>query len=147
MNLDTIVISTDLSEQSLTAITPGFSLASKGTGKVYLLSVVEEFVAAPHGAPLAPPVTPLDTDHRIADVKKSLEEWRQSKGLNAEVVVLSSNDIAHAVTEFAEEKQADLLILATHGRTGFRHLVLGSVAEAILRHAKVPVLTFPRPKK
>ena len=33
--------------------------------------------------------------------------------------------------------------IATHGRTGFRHFALGSVAEAVIRHAKIPVLCFP----
>jgi nucleotide-binding universal stress UspA family protein len=117
-----------------------------GQTKVVLLSCVEEFIAAPHGAPLAPPVVPLDTEDRVADARKGLEAWKQKHGIDAEVVVLTSNDIAKAVTDYAEGRKADLLVLATHGRTGFRHLVLGSVAEAILRHADLPILVFPRPR-
>jgi nucleotide-binding universal stress UspA family protein len=37
-----------------------------------------------------------------------------------------------------------LIALSSHGRSGFRRLVMGSVAEAVLRHARVPVLVFPR---
>jgi hypothetical protein len=43
----------------------------------------------------------------------------------------------------AEECEADLIITATHGRTGFRHLLIGSVAELVVRHATSPVLVVP----
>ena len=147
MKLDTIVISTDLSNHSMDALAPVFDIVDANSAKVVLLSVVEEFVAAPHGAPLAPPVVPIDTEERVEQAKKGLEEWKAKLGIPAETVALSSNDIARAVTDYAEELHADLLVLATHGRTGFRHLVLGSVAEAILRHADLPILVFPRPRK
>jgi universal stress protein A len=45
------------------------------------------------------------------------------------------------VAEIAKEKKSDLIILATHGYTGLKHVLLGSVAEKIVRHAPCPVLT------
>ena len=50
-------------------------------------------------------------------------------------------DIADSILEAATEEQADLIVMGTHGRTGLAHLFLGSMAEKILRHATVPVLT------
>jgi nucleotide-binding universal stress UspA family protein len=50
------------------------------------------------------------------------------------------------VVDYAQQNDVDLIAMSTHGRTGFRHLALGSVAEAIIRHATVPVITFPRVK-
>ncbi len=48
---------------------------------------------------------------------------------------------AEAVVQIAREEQVDIIVLGTHGRTGLARLLLGSVAESILRHADCPVLT------
>ena len=53
-------------------------------------------------------------------------------------------NVAEVVCDYADEHGYDLIALSSHGRSGFRRLILGSVAEAILRHAHVPVLVFPR---
>ena len=147
MQLDTIVISTDLSPASLEALTPAFGIAPKGSAKLIVVTVVEAFIAAPHGAPLAPPAPPIDTQARMDEARGALAGWCAEQGVEAELEVLSSNDVAGAIDEFALERGADLLVLATHGRRGFRHMVLGSIAEAILRGAQCPVLVFPQPKK
>jgi universal stress protein A len=47
---------------------------------------------------------------------------------------------------FAEDKQCDLIVMGTHGRTGLKHFFLGSVAEHIVRHARCPVLVLRTPK-
>ena len=53
---------------------------------------------------------------------------------------------AKAITETAAREKFDLIVMGTHGRSGLAHLVLGSVAERVVRHAPCPVLTVPRPK-
>ena len=53
--------------------------------------------------------------------------------------------VAPAVTRFAEETRADLIVLARHGANGLRHFLLGSVAEKVIRSASCPVLTLDRP--
>ena len=52
-------------------------------------------------------------------------------------------DVAGAILRMAENHHVDLIALSTHGRTGLRRLVLGSVAETVVRRAALPVLTFP----
>lgn len=147
MKLDRIVLSTDLSPASLEALKPALALDPTGSAKITVVTVVEEFSAAPHGAPLAPPITPVDNEVLKRDAQAALEAWCRENGSEAECVVVTATDVSRSVIEFAEERDADLLVLATHGRTGFRHLVLGSVAEAILRGSRCPVLVFPQPKK
>ena len=49
------------------------------------------------------------------------------------------------ITKFADEMDVDLVIMGTHGRTGLAHLLVGSVAERVVRTSKVPVLTVPQP--
>lgn len=56
-------------------------------------------------------------------------------------------DPASEIVRVAEEEKVDLIVLGTHGRTGLRRLLMGSVAEAVLRRAPCPVFTFKEPHK
>jgi universal stress protein A len=56
-------------------------------------------------------------------------------------IVLRSGDPASLIVAVAEELQADLIVMPTHGRQGIMHTILGSVAERVIREAKTPVLT------
>lgn len=51
---------------------------------------------------------------------------------------------AQRITETAQNEAADLIVMGTHGRTGLRHMLIGSVAERVVRHATCPVLVVPR---
>ena len=55
----------------------------------------------------------------------------------------SLNDVSSLILDGAKAFDADLLVLGTHGRRGFRRLVLGSIAEQCVRHATLPVLLIP----
>ena len=57
-------------------------------------------------------------------------------------VQVTTGDAADAIVRMATEIAADLIVMATHGRTGFQHVLLGSVAEKVVRHAPCPVLTI-----
>jgi nucleotide-binding universal stress UspA family protein len=59
--------------------------------------------------------------------------------------VVRTGDPATEIANFATEQHADLIVMATHGWTGFKHLVLGSVAETVVRRSIVPVLTVKPP--
>ncbi|ACC70323.1 universal stress protein [Paraburkholderia phymatum] len=58
-------------------------------------------------------------------------------------VAAPGEDVAHRINEMAHEWHADLIVMGTHGRRGFRRMVLGSVAERVLRGASCPVLMIP----
>jgi nucleotide-binding universal stress UspA family protein len=59
---------------------------------------------------------------------------------------LLTGDPAKEIVRFADEARCDLIVMGTHGRTGFTRLLMGSVAEAVVRHAKCAVLTFKQPR-
>ena len=63
-------------------------------------------------------------------------------GVSAEIALVEAADrrVPAAIAEEAVRAQSDLILMGTHGRRGFEHLVLGSVAEGVLRRASVPVL-------
>jgi universal stress protein A len=58
---------------------------------------------------------------------------------------LITGDPSSAIARLAEEEQADMIIMGTHGRTGLTRLLMGSVAEAVVRRAPCPVLTYKQP--
>jgi hypothetical protein len=62
-------------------------------------------------------------------------------------VQVTAGHPADAIVRTAEELDVDLIIMATHGRTGVPHIVLGSVAEKVVRHAPCPVLTVRQRKR
>ena len=55
---------------------------------------------------------------------------------------LVMGDPATEIVRIAEEEQAELIVLGTHGRTGLSRILMGSVAEAVVRHAPCPVLIY-----
>jgi nucleotide-binding universal stress UspA family protein len=91
--------------------------------------------AAPGGIATALAPTPADTE---AD----LRAWVKAADVDVAVV---DGAPASAILEHAARLPADLLVMGTHGRGGFERLILGSVAETVLRRASCPVLTVPPP--
>jgi universal stress protein A len=83
----------------------------------------------------------------VAEAEKRVEEFAAKKGASV-VPVEPRVTVGEAVWEIcrrAEKEQADLIIMGSHGRTGLSHVVLGSVAERVVRHATCPVLVARRP--
>ncbi|MHC4262066.1 MAG: universal stress protein, partial [Planctomycetota bacterium] len=139
-------LTTDLSDESVRAFAPVNELALESGAEVTLLHVVDDVPVPPAGAPLAPPLHAPDLEATAAEARERLgnERERLSPEIEATIDVKISTDPARAIAEAAEEHGADLIAISTHGRTGFRRLVLGSVTEGVVRHAHVPVLVFPR---
>ncbi len=77
-----------------------------------------------------------------ADLKFKLESIRPSSENVAVSHVLHAGSPGEVICWLAEQRQCDLIIMGTHGRTGLKHLFLGSVAEFVMRHARCPVLTI-----
>ena len=70
-----------------------------------------------------------------------MDELAQEKGIaDYELHIRPARDVETGILNYAHEREADLIVLFTHGHTGLRHLLEGSVAEDVLNHAPVPVL-------
>jgi len=148
MNIDHIVLTSDLSPESLHPFESVADFARGVGAKLTLLHVVQDLKVAPHGAPLAPAQSSPDLASQSKKARKALDEQKQTigEGLEVEVAVAVGTDVAQTIADYAVEHGADLLALSTHGRTGLRHLVLGSIAEQVIRRSSVPVLSFQRQK-
>jgi nucleotide-binding universal stress UspA family protein len=146
MKIQKVLLTTDLSEEAERPYTAVAELAKQTGAAVTLLHVVEDVTIAPHGAPLAPPLHSPDLPKQLEQARKVLADHAGKFGDGVEVAtdVISAIKVGDAIAKYAADNGFDLLAISTHGRTGFRRMVMGSVAEIVLRHAKTPVLVFPR---
>ncbi len=144
MKLAKILLTSDLSAESRRAFGPVMALARESGARILLLHVVEDVPIVPYGAPLAGPVPSMDRGAMVQGAKEALEKERAAlTGLEVETLVVPSTNAAETIAEVATQQGVDMIALSSHGRTGLRRLVLGSVAESVVRHARVPVLVFP----
>jgi nucleotide-binding universal stress UspA family protein len=148
MKVTHILVPTDLSEESHRTFNLAQETARDKGARITLLNVVENLQVAPHGAPLAPPLDDPETPALVELAKSELEKRRPLLGddVNVQCATTLATNFGEAIADYANEHGCDLIIMSTHGRTGFRRLVLGSVAESVLRHADMPVLCVPRAK-
>jgi len=76
-------------------------------------------------------------------VRKSMQEFAKRLQLkNFTINIFNDNTEEEGIIYFADYVNADLIAMATHGRTGFAHVISGSIAEDVVSHSKRPVLTF-----
>lgn len=142
-----IVVGTDFSELATAALRFAASIAAR-TGAELIVVYADTF---------EPPLefTATETPHMIETIdgekrraRMELEAYVQEHvppGVAREVVVADALP-AMAITSIAEAEHADLIAVGTHGRRGISRLILGSVAEEVMRTAKVPVLTVRTPE-
>ncbi|MBI3303230.1 MAG: universal stress protein [Deltaproteobacteria bacterium] len=141
MDIRTILVPFDFSEYSEKAFTWALALAEKWRFRLLLLHVVP--------APSYPPMlmgtyfNPVDFEASLqADAEARAKEFAVNRGnktvpIDTQVVIGEPfNDICRV----AEQAKADLIVMGSHGRTGLSHVLLGSVAERVVRHAPCPVL-------
>lgn len=137
----------DLAERALEA---AFALARKFGSEVILLRVVvpdEILVSLPTLLPPAAARYQTKPLHHTEEAEAYLfgvkVRWSAS-GVRVRTEVLAGTPPQMIVT-FAQEHRVDLIVMSTHGRSGFSRLIYGSVAEAVLRGAHLPVLLTPIP--
>jgi nucleotide-binding universal stress UspA family protein len=136
VNLKRILFATDFSPTSDTALAYASSLASD-SGALLLIAHVEE-LAIPMGAEpiyFSPPPFPNP------EVRRQLETVVPTVASVRYEHRLVTGSVAEEIVALAEAEGADLIVIGTHGRSGLRRILVGSVAEAVMRHAKCPVLT------
>jgi len=143
-----ILATTDLSPESYAAVAYAAHLAEGQGAKLTILHI-------PHSTSLAytdfvPPIDMVNIDAAIETAaKRELNAWiehhlRSKRGVS---ILLRSGITHEVVCEVAEELGASIIVIATHGRKGIGHVVLGSVTEKVLRDAPCPVLVVKPPKE
>jgi nucleotide-binding universal stress UspA family protein len=146
LNFNVIVVPTDLSDYSLRALPYAIGLAERFDARLKILCINEPAI------PISD-VTWAGVDVHATDAAL-LEEARHKldrivreqvpRGVEAEATLVTGNAV-DGIVRFAQEQNADLLVMCTHGRTGLSHALMGSTAEAVVRQAPCPVLTLRQP--
>lgn len=140
-----ILCPTDFSQSSIQSTDTVNKLAELFGSTVYLVNVVVP-VPINEGYPGMIDTSSLNTEQLDMEIhnnaKESLKKMAAehfSDAIEVKRTVLTGSPVDE-ITRFAKEQTIDLIIVPTHGRTGLRRLVMGSVAEGIIRHASCPVL-------
>lgn len=150
-----ILCPTDFSEHSYEALTAAEELAKELSATLLLVHVVppvpvsSELQTGPSGYSAPASAGGFNITEYIKELKanaeKSLDDIVKNKmkeDIDVETVVLAEGEESDEINKFAEDKDVDLIVISTHGRTGLERLVFGSVAEKIIRHSRKPVLTI-----
>lgn len=141
--MSTLVITTDLSPESERAFGPALQIAQRMSLSIALLAVLEDVPFEPTAGGLAAPFPDRSLLRR--DWQARLAEVAQRLGTTVPVrtALVEAADVPRAIVEFVHGERAAMLAMATHGRSGLRRLLLGSVVEEVLRRVHVPVLVLP----
>jgi len=133
----TVLCGTDFSEASYCAVDYGLRFARNADGTLILTHVVH----VPAGDLLGEKAYTLNFQEAEARVQALLQELYATRldGYPKCELRVEVGDPAEQLLKLAGERRVDLMITATHGRAGLAHLVMGSVAEKIIRHAPCPV--------
>ena len=152
-SIRTIIVPHDFSEYAEAALDLGLELSGALGAELHLLHVLQPPAYA-YGSELyiGGPLYSLKEDrialHSDTTLRlSSISEKYSTSGHLIRAHVVDGSRIAETIDHEAARLVADLIVMGTHGRTGLAHLLLGSVAEATLRHAPCPVLTVPRHKR
>jgi len=148
--LKKVLVATDFSEPSDAALAYGRELAFTFGAQLVVAHVAENTLTRGFGGVDGFVFVDPSLQHAVEegarrqlDAQLSDEDREQ---LDAAAVVLASNAPADAITEYAKDAAVDLIVLGTHGRGAVAHLLMGSVAERVVRTAPCPVLTVRHPE-
>jgi nucleotide-binding universal stress UspA family protein len=139
-----ILCPVDFDENSLHAVEQASALARGGTGRLCLLHVIQINPLATEGFALG---ELYDSQEKYAREKLDQITLDRLAGVECEILIERGNP-ADVILAMEKTVAPDLVVMATHGRRGFTRLVMGSVAEKVVRESITPVLTVrPLPAK
>jgi nucleotide-binding universal stress UspA family protein len=147
--LKNVLVATDFSEPSTTALEYGRALARTFNASLHVVHVVDNAFLQGMLADAAPA--------NYADLLEELEAAGRRqldatigeddrRELGAKTILLTFTAPAHGIVTYAKKANVDLIVMGTHGRGGWSHLVMGGVAEKVVRTAPCPVLTVRHPE-
>ena len=144
LSIDTILVPVDFSQPSFQALEYAIEFAGKVAARLlvyHAVSLGDAFTADGYA------MYDLSALERAAreDAEEQMQKFvalAKFGRVAYETIVTTAAPIA-GICALAEERGVDLIITPTHGRTGFKHLLMGSVAELVVRHAERPVLVVP----
>jgi len=150
--ISNILVPTDFSDPSGAALNHGRELARAFGASLHVLHVLDD--AEMRGVVGAGYIGPSPTlprreqlvEQAVRDRLNDLFDESDRHRLNVHVRAVTGTPVSE-ILRYAQEQKIDLMVMGTHGRTGIAHLILGSVAEHVLRKSPCPVLTVHGPQQ
>jgi len=141
--IQNIVVTTDFSETSYQAFPLASTIADRFDAQLHLLYVLRSPDPFWVGNPTMGPVLPTEEelrDEALERMEKLIEA--RLEGLSKRPIPVIVNGHSYKeILAYSQKNGVDLIIMATHGHTGLQHVLIGSTAERVVRHASCPVLT------
>ena len=124
------LVTTDFSDYSLAGLEHALSMAAQFRADIHLLHVAEKGRGKSRQA-----VEALARCEMQKFITENTDEYTCIRQ------IILQGDPADEITRYARSNAIDMIVIATHGRTGLKHIVMGSIAEKVVRFSTVPVLT------
>jgi nucleotide-binding universal stress UspA family protein len=147
--LKNVLVATDFGPASESALRYGRALARGFDAALHVLHVTENVFARAmdgYGYAAIPPQVQEDLERAGRRQTEELLDDEDRRELHATAVTVTSNSPADAIVRYARTNGIDLIVMGTHGRGPISHLLLGNVAERVVRMAPCPVLTVRHPE-
>jgi nucleotide-binding universal stress UspA family protein len=142
-HLRNVLHPTDFSPTSQNALAVAAALARDYDARLFVLHV-----ASPPMIVYGEGVVPPNPEERLETLHELLEDIRPLHGaVEVERRLVEGDDVPWEILKFAAEHQCDAIVMGTHGRGALGRLVMGSVAEEVLRKAPCPVITLKTPAR
>ncbi len=150
MEIRSILLPTDFSECGNYALTHATSLARTFGASIICVHAIEPIVPSVGYSGMTEPLPIADITEQLEDsagrALPKLAECEECEGLEVEELIVHG-DAASEIVRVARERNVDLIVISSHGRTGLGRMLFGSTAEAVVRHASCPVLVVKPPQE
>lgn len=147
-----ITLPTDFSEPSRNALEWALVVARQFGASLHLVHVLSENLVAPPVNPVIPtgpiPTTPTSPQDLVEAVQPRMQELvarcrELAVPTESQVVHQAGEPMYRPVVDAALANGSDVIVVGTHGRSGLKRFLLGSVTEGVMRHSPIPVLAVP----
>ena len=150
MLIRSILFPTDFSECGNFALSYAASLARTFKASIICLNVIEPIVPTVGYSGMTEPLPIADIAEQLEDSAErelpKLAECDEFAGIEVEEMVVHG-EAAAEIVRVAKDRNVDLIVIASHGRTGLGRILFGSTAEAVVRHAHCPVFVVKPPQE
>ena len=137
--MEKLLVATDGSVFSKSAVREAVNLAKICSGKLYVVSVVKTNLEYES---IVPQIVEKE-EEKMRQHLESVKDRASKEGVDCEIISHRSEEPYQDIVDEAEKNQADMVIMGTHGRTGLKRLMMGSVTAKVIGHATCNVLVVP----
>lgn len=134
-----ILVAVDGSSNSDLAVEQALSMATTCNSKFYAITVVDVYPIYMEGAP----GVKKKAEKEARNILKKVEEKAKKQNIACETILHIGHQPHEFIVREAKERNIDLIVMGTHGRTGLEKFVMGSVAQKVIAYAPSPVMVVP----